>query len=362
MQPMFHDSRMFSLRRRRLRLAHNRFSALLCCCCCCCCCCALLVTSKLVYYVSQGSANQGSPPNRDPVVADLAPPTTIEDLHFIAYELNRQQAVHHEDEFGPLTPSDPVIVVQVHNRWRYLKLLLRSLSLVKGIDRALLILSHDYYDAHAHNLSKTVTFCKVMQIYFPYSTQLYPTEFPGTHPNDCPRNMNIEQARKMKCNGANFPDAFGHYRESAFTQIKHHWWWKANFVMESLNATRKHDGPILLLEEDYYVSADYLAAVRLLLANKPKFCGYNICLCMVGNLNNDYRYEKYLLDKVEVRPWANSTNNMGIILTRDTWEVMRGCFGVEKRATMLLNYVPANQLWAMQLADGFACMGPRPLG
>ncbi|KAH9384805.1 hypothetical protein HPB48_026819 [Haemaphysalis longicornis] len=170
MQPMFHASRMFSLRRRRLRLAHNRFSTLVCCCCCCCC-CALLVTYKLVYYVSQGSANQ---------------------------------AVHHEDEFGPLTPSDPVIVVQVHNRWRYLKLLLRSLSLVKGIDRALLILSHDYYDAHAHNLSKTVTFCK------------------------------------------------------------------ANFVMESLNATRKHDGPILLLEEDYYVSADYLAAVRLLLANKPK--------------------------------------------------------------------------------------------
>ncbi|KAH7974534.1 hypothetical protein HPB49_016495 [Dermacentor silvarum] len=178
--------------------------------------------------------------------------------------------VHHAEKFGAtLEPSDPVIVVQVHNRWRYLQYLLHSLSEVRGIERALLVFSHDHYDAHVLHLPKAVTFCRVMQIFFPYSTQIYPHEFPGVHPNDCPRNIHFEQAHKIKCNNADYPDQYGHYRESKFTQIKHHWWWKINVVMESLNLTRNHEGPIMLLEEDYYVAPDYIDAVRLLLANRP---------------------------------------------------------------------------------------------
>lgn len=40
--------------------------------------------------------------------------------------------------------------------------------------------------------------------------------------------------------------------------------------MEQLNVTKRHNGSILLLEEDYYVTPDYLAAARLLLAGKSK--------------------------------------------------------------------------------------------
>ena len=33
-----------------------------------------------------------------------------------------------------------------------------------------------------------------MQIFYPYSLQLYPSEFPGEDPRDCPRNVNKEQS------------------------------------------------------------------------------------------------------------------------------------------------------------------------
>jgi len=36
-------------------------------------------------------------------------------------------------------------------------------------------------------------FCQVMQIFYPYSMQLYPNVFPGEDPRDCPRNVNRDQ-------------------------------------------------------------------------------------------------------------------------------------------------------------------------
>ncbi|KAK8759531.1 hypothetical protein V5799_002838 [Amblyomma americanum] len=289
-------------------------------------CCMLLLLYASDNYWSQHKPTPGAEVPPPPTAEQPALNMSVEDLRIFAYTLNKNQEVHHEDKFGALGPSDPVIVVQVHDRWQYLRYLLDSLSQVRGIERALLVFSHDYYDVHLLHLPRVVKFCKVMQIFFTYSTQLYPHEFPGVDPNDCPRNIHYEQARKIGCNNADFPDQYGHYRESKFTQIKHHWWWKLNVVMEKLNATRYHDGPILLLEEDYYVAPDYLSAVMLLLASKPKFCGTNLCLCMVGNVKNDYSLNALLNDAVEVRPWIKSTNNMGIIMTRDVWTAIRGCF------------------------------------
>ncbi|XP_075730471.1 alpha-1,6-mannosyl-glycoprotein 2-beta-N-acetylglucosaminyltransferase [Rhipicephalus microplus] len=238
------------------------------------------VVILLYSFSDHGPRNVTTPVSSDTVTEPPVALANVEDLRIFAFNLNKRQQVHHEEKFGAtLEPSDPVIVVQVHNRWRYLQYLLQSLSAVRGIERALIVFSHDYYDAHMLELPENVTFCRVMQIFFPYSTQLYPHEFPGVHPNDCPRNIHYEQARKIKCNNAEYPDQYGHYRESKFTQIKHHWWWKLNVVMESLNVTRNHEGPIMLLEEDYYVAPDYLDAVRLLLSKRragvhrrPKKC------------------------------------------------------------------------------------------
>ncbi|EEC15707.1 beta-1,2-N-acetylglucosaminyltransferase II, putative, partial [Ixodes scapularis] len=176
--------------------------------------------------------------------------------------------IHNLLNFGPLAPDDPVILVQVHDRWHYLQHLLESLSRAQGIEKALLIISHDYYDSHVDLLPTTISFCKVMQIFFPYSTQLFPNQFPGRDPMDCARDIGKERAFQVKCLNAKYSDSYGHYRESEFTQIKHHWWWKINVVMDTLNVTRSHQGPVLLLEEDYYVAPDYLSAARQLLDNK----------------------------------------------------------------------------------------------
>jgi hypothetical protein len=50
------------------------------------------------------------------------------------------------------------------------------------------------------------------------------------------------RAKMMKCFNADWPDVYGHYREAKFTQIKHHWWWKANRVFDQLKVTRNFNG------------------------------------------------------------------------------------------------------------------------
>ena len=68
---------------------------------------------------------------------------------------------------------------------------------------------------------------KYSQIFFPYSNQIYANEFPGDSPNDCPRNFDPKQMNSLKtCKNVKYPDTYGHYRETKFTQIKHHWFWK----------------------------------------------------------------------------------------------------------------------------------------
>ncbi|CAN8005798.1 unnamed protein product, partial [Ixodes pacificus] len=243
-------------------------------------------------------------------------------LRLIAYYF---QEIHNLLHFGPLAPDDPVILVQVHDRWHYLQHLLESLSRAQGIERALLIISHDYFDSHVDFLPSAIPFCKVMQIFFPYSTQLFPNQFPGRDPMDCSRDIGKEKAFQVKCLNAKYSDSYDHYRESKFTQIKHHWWWKINVVMDTLNVTRSHQGPVLLLEEDYYVAPDYLSAARLLLDNKQRFCGRNECLCMVGNIKSSVTWKKSPRNKVDIRRWANCTNNIGIVVTRDVWEAILRC-------------------------------------
>ena len=131
-----------------------------------------------------------------------------------------------------LNEGDPVVVVQVHNRGKYLQGLIHSLSLADGIDRVLLIFSHDVYDDNINSIIAGIKFCKVMQIFYPFSLQLYPNSFPGSDPKDCPRDISVSEAKEVKCLNAAFPDAYGHYREATYTQTKHHWFWKVSLLSD----------------------------------------------------------------------------------------------------------------------------------
>jgi alpha-1,6-mannosyl-glycoprotein beta-1,2-N-acetylglucosaminyltransferase len=193
----------------------------------------------------------------------------ISDIQRSIDRYNEYQTIINEEVFGPLQNDSIVIVVQVHKRITYLRHLIVSLAQARDISRTLLIFSHDFYDEEINELVQSIDFCKVMQIFYPFSIQTHPNEFPGTDPKDCKRDLKKEQAVIAKCQNANFPDLYGHYREAAYTQTKHHWWWKANRVFDQLEVTRFHTGLVLFLEEDHYVAEDFLHLLKLMEKSLP---------------------------------------------------------------------------------------------
>ena len=48
-----------------------------------------------------------------------------------------------------------------------------------------------YYNINGNNRDRCTL--QTMQIFYPYSMQLYPHQFPGADPHDCPKNMSKEK-------------------------------------------------------------------------------------------------------------------------------------------------------------------------
>lgn len=173
--------------------------------------------------------------------------------------INDDQTILNDERYEQLQNESIVIVIQVHKRIIYLRHLIESLSKARDISKTLLIFSHDVYDEEINVLVQSIDFCRVMQIFYPFSIQTHPYEFPGHDANDCERDMTKNDAIRSRCNNALFPDKFGHYREAKFTQMKHHFWWKLNRIFDELVVTREmNDILLLLLEEDYVLAPDFL--------------------------------------------------------------------------------------------------------
>ncbi|EDW58385.1 alpha-1,6-mannosyl-glycoprotein 2-beta-N-acetylglucosaminyltransferase isoform X1 [Drosophila virilis] len=199
-------------------------------------------------------------------------PPNISEIKRQIVRYNELQLVLNEDTFGPLQNDSVIIVVQVHTRINYLRHLIVSLAQARDISKSLVVFSHDFYDDDINDLVQQIDFCKVLQIFYPYSMQTHPHEYPGVDPNDCPRNIKKEQALISNCNNALYPDLYGHYREAKFTQTKHHWWWKSNRVFNELEVTRFHTGLVLFLEEDHYVAEDFLYLLGMMQQRTKDLC------------------------------------------------------------------------------------------
>ncbi|RWS21501.1 alpha-1:6-mannosyl-glycoprotein 2-beta-N-acetylglucosaminyltransferase-like isoform X2 [Leptotrombidium deliense] len=211
----------------------------------------------------------------DPYLIELS---KTSDLQSLVNELNQKQEILNENLFGPFEADDTIIAIQVHNKIDFLKLTIESLEKVKGIEKTLIIFSHSLFDVNINKIVRSIKFAKVMQIFYPYSTQIFPNSFPGNDPNDCPRDVTKEEAMRMKCNNAEFPDKFGHYRESRFVQIRHHWFWKINFIFENLHVTRSFNGHVVFIDENYYLLPDslyFLNEMKKLTHNDPN-CVYSL--------------------------------------------------------------------------------------
>ena len=88
-------------------------------------------------------------------------PDSLTTLKKIISNFNRAQAVYNQDKFPPLTDTGLVLIVQTHKRDRYLKQLLESLKVAKGIENVLLVISHDHYYDEMNKMIRDIDFCRV---------------------------------------------------------------------------------------------------------------------------------------------------------------------------------------------------------
>lgn len=265
------------------------------------------------------------------------------------YAANLKQRVLNADKY----PEEPqlVLVVQVHNRPDYLKLLIKSLEISEKASDFLLIFSHDFFSEEIEAIVQGITFCKVLQIYFPFSTQLYPNEFPGQDPRDCPRDMSKEKALKAQCLNAEHPDTYGHYREAFITQTKHHWWWKMHFVWERVQAMQGYSGFVLFLEEDNYMLPDFFSFYKLMLELREQKCP-DCDMLALGNHNN-LRDFTSLSSKVMTTGWMSTKHNIGMAISKEVYYKLMGC------SNEFCTYDDYNWDWTLQYISG-TCI-PSPL-
>ncbi|XP_067410829.1 alpha-1,6-mannosyl-glycoprotein 2-beta-N-acetylglucosaminyltransferase [Emydura macquarii macquarii] len=278
--------------------------------------------AELASTASRRAANASAPP--PPLQPQAGPDNRTLSYRSLFYQLNFDQPVRNLARFPRRPPGELVLVVQVHERAEHLRLLLDSLRRAAGVEQALLVLSHDLWSEELNRLAEQVDFCQVLQIFFPFSSQLYPREFPGHDPRDCPRDIDKKAALRLGCINAEYPDSFGHYREAKFSQTKHHWWWKLHFVWERLRALREHTGLVLFLEEDHYLAPDFYHVLKQLWALKQQECP-DCQVLSLGSYNVVRGGFSGRADKVEMKTWKSTEHNMGMAFSRDTYQQLIKC-------------------------------------
>lgn len=306
--------------------------------------------------VAISSRDAASPLASDMVHLDPVPsqkgPDSLQLLHKHMVKLNEKQRVLNDNKFPPLSNDGGlVLIVQVHKRENYLKQLFESLRKAKGIENVLLVISHDYYYDDMNTVVESVDFCRVAQIFFPYSLQVFPDTFPGESKDDCPRDASKEKAQKLNCTNAEHPDSYGHYREAKVTAIKHHWWWKVNTVFDRLYETQNYSGYVIFLEEDHIVAPDFIEVAKQLIGMRNSQCTD----CDFINLGMYNKVKNYagVAHRATVGIWNAGKNNMGFGFNRETWNVIKGC------AENFCSYDDYNWDWSLNTL-GTACLG-RPL-
>ncbi|KAF5205503.1 Alpha-1,6-mannosyl-glycoprotein 2-beta-N-acetylglucosaminyltransferase [Thalictrum thalictroides] len=209
--------------------------------------------------------------------------------------------------FPKLAKDHITIVLYVHNRPQYLRIVIESLSKVKGIEETLLIVSHDGYFEEMNTIVEGVRFCQVKQVFAPYSPHLFPDSFPGVSPGDCQEK---DDPLKKNCRGN--PDQYGNHRSPKIVSLKHHWWWMMNTVWDGLQETREQSGHILFIEEDHFIFPNAYRNIQLLSALKPKKCPdcYAVNLAPSDVKSRGEGWECLIAEKI---------GNIGYAFNRTVW-------------------------------------------
>lgn len=311
----------------------------------------LLVSTRVLLVVSDDDVTQVNPSARPPGGLPAAARFrfgSVREMSRSVYSANYRQAVQNAERFPG--PPQLVLVVQVHNRPEYLRLLVQSLEKAAEVHGFLLVFSHDHFSEEINAIVRGITFCKVLQIYFPFSAQLYPGQFPGQDPRDCPRDASKDAALKSGCLNAEHPDAYGHYREAFITQTKHHWWWKLHFVWERVPLLQGYRGFAVFLEEDNYVLPDFFHYYKAMVAFRKSSCP-DCDVLALGNHNGLSGFAG-LSDKVATGGWMSTKHNMGMAITKELYYRLMGC------SHDFCTYDDYNWDWTLQHLSGTCTSRP----
>ncbi|GJP33017.1 hypothetical protein CLOM_g17590 [Closterium sp. NIES-68] len=243
---------------------------------------------------------------------------------------------------GVLHGEGVVVVLYVHKRAEYLIVALDALSRVEGINETLLIVSHDGFFPAVDSLVRSITFCRVKQIYFPFSLHLQNGSFPNCSPLDCPPDSRPQgrkkhglkegqgmgqkkgqkkgqdtgedegQEEKKACFGD--VDQSGRYRDPHFVALKHHWWWLQNTVWDGLPETESFTGHMLFIEEDHLLFPNALSHLQALIRVKNRRCSECVGVTLAPS-NVRSRGESGLRAFVRER-----MGNVGYAFNRTVWE------------------------------------------
>ena len=119
---------------------------------------------KIPVSIIQPTKNVSTEPTSNPTSSDTPGDPTRTDKGLsrgFLESLNSKEIVYNSEKYQALAPDDVVFIIQVHKRIHYLRYLLESFEAAKGIEKVLLIFSHDYYDEEINNLIRSIKYTKV---------------------------------------------------------------------------------------------------------------------------------------------------------------------------------------------------------
>lgn len=228
-------------------------------------------------------------------------------LRSIIASYNSRKVIRNLHPGFKIKDTTVVIVIHVRKNLSYVKGLVESLSNASGIRNTLLIFCHEYYIKEINTFIHSIQFAMVMQIFFPYSIEIYKYHFPGPDPYYCLNDLNCDQIHPVSMRNVNL------------TLQKHFWWWKVNEVFDFTTRLKNFEGLVLFLDETDFVTRDFIFVLQLLQETAAKKCPQ----CRLLSLNAQTAFSSQVFErkpKAFIDTFRQDTFRSGLAFNRSVWQ------------------------------------------
>lgn len=235
------------------------------------------------------------------------------EINHLLHDHNREANILNLDKFGPIKNDTTVIVFQIRRFSQSFKYVLASLCDLNGIQEALIIFSHLHFDVNMNRLIQSIEFCRVLQIFYPYSLQIFTDISAGHIKNDYLYDTSIE---KVNYTGAFTPGVGRIYRESIKNEKKHFWWWTANKIFSYLTISKGFNGVVMFLEDDLILIQDffYMLIYMTNIAKTLPQCEFISLGSVMNNYDNAY--------SIDLTSWDPKLHTSAIAFDVAVWKII----------------------------------------